>query len=112
MKINLMGHRRCCFSHSHDVEPLSGKHGQSKSHGKPGAPLEWETSLLTKGLIRGLGLSGDFEIEFQFQEEELRNWLAVYVEECPEKALRLLSEMQVEALINVAQKKQDNNAGV
>ena len=70
--------------------------------GKAGDPLEWLSPLHAKGKIEGLGLSGDFQVEFSFEVEELRNWLKEYIASKPEEAVRLLAEMHTEAVIALA----------
>ena len=57
-----------------------------------------------RGRINGLGLNGDFLIELELKPEELRNWLTMYVQEQPEDAFKLLSELKAEALIQLLQK--------
>jgi len=57
--------------------------------------------------LRGWGLSGNFLVEFQFEVGELKNWLALYVAEFPEDAIRVLAEMQAEAFILLAKLRPD-----
>ena len=46
----------------------------------------------------------DFEVRFRAHPLELRNWLKSYVTAKPEEALRLLAEMQAEAVLALARK--------
>jgi hypothetical protein len=52
--------------------------------------------------LQDLGLSGNFNVQFQFQVEELEQWLAKYLESDPTGALRLASRIQAEAICALA----------
>lgn len=110
MKLKFLGWSRAVYSHTHGVKPILG--GPSKRYplGEAGAPLKWDNALSARGKVEGLGLTGDFQVELQFDPQELRNWLIQYVAEQPEEALRLLAEMQAEATIRLVGKKEQVDA--
>src|SRR5690606_28324550 len=97
LKLKFKGWNREVFTHKREIAPLLNK-DYRYSVGEPGQPLRWETSTLAHGRITGLGLSGDFRIDFEFDLQELKNWLSVYIREHPTDAIRLLGEMQAEAI--------------
>ena len=68
-------------------------------------PLEWNANGCAEGKIRNLiNMRYDFEVRFRAHPLELRNWLKSYVTAKPEEALRLLAEMQAEAVLALARK--------
>lgn len=89
--------------HEHVVTPLSLVDGKLAPDKTPG-PITWTGPLEASGRVTGLGLSGNFLVEFNFEPEELKNWLKEYVKAEPEAALRLLAEMQAEAILALTQK--------
>lgn len=93
MKMKFRGRLREVYPHNYVVTP--GRHGSAKA----GDPLVWDSSTTAHGRIDDVGLNGNFHVQFDFDEAELRNWLSVYVAEQPTEALRMLSEMQVAAII-------------
>jgi hypothetical protein len=98
MEIEFRGWKREIVEHVRDVIPvrLSDK---SYTCGNSGDSITWMNSLTALGRVNDLGLSGSFLVEFKFTELELRNWLSQFVLSEPEAAVRLLSEMQAEAII-------------
>jgi len=87
--------------------PIQGGQNLRYPLGKSGGSLRWNSSLSASGRVKGLGLSGNFLVEFQFEVGELKNWLALYVAEFPEDAIRVLAEMQAEAFILLAKLRPD-----
>ncbi len=59
----------------------------------------WHSATSTRGKVEGLALSGDFSLRVEFEPEELRNWLSIFVRERPEESVRLLAEMHAEAIV-------------
>jgi len=101
MKLKFSGYKRKVHIHRHEVVPIKGDPSQQDSLGEPGEPLQWDSAFHAKGKVGDLSLTGGFVIEFEFRPEELRNWLLAYARENPEEALRLLGEMQAEAITNL-----------
>jgi hypothetical protein len=93
MKLTFRGWRREVYPHVHKVIALPSSYPQ-----KPGRPLKWTTPTQARGRINGLALTGDFQVDFEFTEAELKNWLMTYLEEEPEKAFALISKAQVAAV--------------
>jgi hypothetical protein len=70
-------------------------------------PLIWNSalnssSLLAIGEVNKLRLNGNYQVEFEFEQEELRNWLRKFIASKPEDAIKLLAEMQGEAILSLA----------
>lgn len=80
MQIKLEGLSRGMYIHKHDTA------------------LDWKNANNASGILYGLGLSGDFKINLEFQVEELEQWLNKYLESDPAGALRLASRIQAEAI--------------
>lgn len=95
MKLTFRGQSRVVYIHEHPVTPRGSV--------RAGAPIQWSSASVASGRVKGLGLSGNFWVEFQFEEEELRNWLQKYIEESPVKGLKLVSEMHTCAIIQLAE---------
>jgi len=93
MKMIFRGRRREAYRHEHPITP--GRCGSAI----PGDPLVWQSATKAYGRIDEVRLSGNFHVQLNFEEAELRNWILVYVEERPEEALKLISEMQAAAII-------------
>jgi hypothetical protein len=102
MKLIFNGWSRTVYTHEHDVLPIKGGPNRRAPIGKANEPLCWDNTLSARGRINNISLTGDFLVEFQFEASELRNWLSLYVKESPKDAIRLLAEMQGEAMINLA----------
>jgi hypothetical protein len=101
MKMRFEGWQRQVIAHNHDVIPVT----LSNSKFIPGEaddPLTWHAALGAFGKVNDLALSGSFLVTFTFSQEELRNWLQQFVQHKPEAAVRLLAEMQGEAIIALA----------
>ena len=64
--------------------------------------LNWQNATEASGSLQDLGLSGNFSVHFQFQVEELNQWIAKYLESDPAGALRLASRFQAEAICALA----------
>jgi len=107
MKLKFSGYKRKVRDHQHEVVPIKGDPNQNDSLGEPGEPLQWDSAFHAKGKVGDLSLTGGFYIEFEFRVEELRSWLSAYARENPEEALRLLGEMQVEAITNLIARAQE-----
>lgn len=100
MKLVLLGRGRRERRHEHEVCEVDYYHRVAK-------PLEWNGALQASGMVFGLGLTGSFVIQFIFEDCELRNWLHKYVAEKPEAALKLLAEMEAEAIIGLSQRREE-----
>jgi hypothetical protein len=101
MRIVFRGWKRELMEHHHNVVPVS----KSNNTYKPSSDersLTWTSSLQALGKVDNLALNGSFLIEFNFEEEELRNWLREFVRSNPESAVRLLAEMQAETILTLA----------
>lgn len=96
MKLEFTGWSRTVFKHKHNVQPVSQK-GGFRPEGD--GPIKWHKPLCAAGKLDGLSLSGDFLVQIEFEEAELRSWLLAYSKGSPEAALRLISEAQAEAII-------------
>ena len=97
MQLIFMGLKRSVYPHRHRVIPTPSKSGHEK--GKTSEPLKWDSATSAKGKVEGLALSGNFSMRIEFEPEELRNWISAFIEERPEEAVKLLSEMQGEAIV-------------
>jgi hypothetical protein len=93
MKLKFRGWRREVYPHNHAVAPLAGNLAL-----KPGSPMKWTGPMLARGKVCGVALTGDFQVDFEFSERELKNWLTAYLEAEPEKALALISSVQLAAV--------------
>lgn len=103
MKITFRGWKREVHKHIHEVIPVKSINN-TYTPSKPNTPIEWESATKAICQIKKLSLSGDFLVEIEFMPDELKNWLKQYVAHEPETAARILAEMQVEAMINIAKK--------
>jgi hypothetical protein len=97
MKLNFSGWRRRVKSHSHKIIPIDSTGGMYRT--KPAGPLVWASSKKVFGKVSGMGLTGDFLLEVELEDSELRSWLERFVHERPEIALPLLCEMQAKAVL-------------
>ena len=104
MKMTFHGLSRTVYSHSHEVAP--GRWGR----GKKGEPLQWSSSTVAHGRMYGLGLGGNFRVQFEFESAELRNWLTAFVRERPAEALKLLLEMQAGAIVALSESKDEEES--
>lgn len=102
MKLTFRGWNRQVYSHGHKVSPIKSGSKRRYPLGEPGEPLQWVDAKLARGRVDNLGLTGDFLVDFEFEEEELKNWLLAYAREQPGAAIRLLGEAQAEAIIALA----------
>jgi hypothetical protein len=110
MRLLFRGWRREVMEHRHSVIPVSkGSNAQGLVYqpSRDDGPLTWTSSLQALGKVDDLSLNGSFLVEFNFEEEELRNWLRQFVRENPEAAVRLLAEMQGEAILALARKTEE-----
>lgn len=95
MKMKLIGYNHRDKTHDHTVFPnMPDRKGL----------LMWEGPLRAKGRLKDLALNGSYTVEFIFEQEELRYWLQEFVEAKPEEAIKLLAEMQAEAILALNQK--------
>jgi hypothetical protein len=101
MKMLFKGWRREVMDHPHDVIPVTLS-GATFHPGEADDPLTWHAALKAFGKVVDMSLNGAFLVEFTFEQEELRNWLRRFVQSKPEAAVRLLSEMQGEAILALA----------
>lgn len=104
MKLIFKGLRREVYPHEHSVKPAPMDMGeflrrkmQSKTQNHPEELLTWDSPTFARGEIHDVKLSGDFFVEFEFQETELKNWLEKYVASDPKAAIKLLAELQLKA---------------
>ena len=102
MKVKFRGWKREVTEHEHVVLPVKEKKDKSFESGK--GLINWKSSSEALGRIKGLKLSGDFLVEFDFDESELKNWLREYIKDKPEDAVRLLAEMHGEAICTLCSK--------
>lgn len=108
MKLKFRGWQREQTIHNHSVSPVTRANGYTA--GEPDEPLTWASASQAFGKVSDLALSGSFLIEFTFEQEELRNWLRQFIASKPEAAIRLLSEMQGEALISLMRRTEERLA--
>lgn len=78
-----------------------GMKRQVQTHNRK-TTLTWICANVASGSLRGLGLTGNFRATFEFETEELEQWIAKYLEEDPAAALRLASRIQAEAICALA----------
>jgi len=98
MKIMFRGWRREVVPHNRTAQPVV-RGGGKYTQGKSGDPLVWDSANRTYARLEKLALNGSFLLQIDFDDADLRNWLKKFVAEKPEDALRLIGEMQVEALL-------------
>ncbi|MCS1407545.1 MAG: hypothetical protein M2R45_00703 [Verrucomicrobia subdivision 3 bacterium] len=98
MKMTFKGLTRSVFPHEHIVYQ---QRSDSRTNLEP--PLTWDGPLSAKGIILNVELTGNFNVSFEFEEEDLRNWLKLYTKEHPKKSVRLLAELSAEAVIKLNQ---------
>ena len=110
MKLQFRGWRREVTVHNHSVTPVRSHSGGYDPTGEPDDPLVWSSASKAYGKVKDLALSGSFLVELTFDQEELRNWLRQFVASKPEAAIKLLSEMQGEALIALMRKTEERIA--
>jgi len=85
------------YPHTHAVNPVRSS-GRSFYSIEDESHLTWTKALQAYGRIEGAALSGTFLVDFQFTEQELKNWLTKYIEEQPHEAFKLIAEAQTDAL--------------
>ena len=68
--------------------------------------MEWRHGCVSSGNIDGLFREegGDYEVELEFEDAELENWLESYIVYEPEKALNLLVKMLPKAVAKLKEK--------
>lgn len=106
MNLLFRGWKREVKEHNRGVVPVT-RSGGMYSPGECGGPLTWNSALQALGKIDDLALCGSFLVEFNFQQEELRHWLRQFVLARPEDGVRLLAEMQGEAILALAKKTEE-----
>ena len=100
MKMTFRGWRREVKPHTHSVTPVQFTGTRYVPQGA-GQPLAWDGPFHALRRVTNLGLGGSFLVDFDFNEEELENWLTEYVKANPAKALRILASTQAEAIIAI-----------
>jgi hypothetical protein len=111
MKLQFRGWKREITVHDHSVSPVTYSVAKDLyTAGEPDDPLMWASSSQAFGYVKDLALNGAFLVEFTFDQEELRNWLRQFVNSKPEAAIKILSEMQGEALIALMRKTEERLA--
>jgi hypothetical protein len=111
MKLQFRGWKREVTVHDHSVSPVT--YSASKdvyTAGEPDDALTWTSGSQAFGQVQELALNGTFLVEFTFKQEELRNWLRQFVISKPEAAIKILLEMQGEALIALMRKTEERLA--
>lgn len=93
MNMLFIGWRRQVCRHRHPVLPMKGNYLLRPAL-RPGA-LRWVDPLRARGKVSGLALSGDFQVDLEFSEKELKNWLTAYLEADYERGLELMHSVQV-----------------
>lgn len=74
--------------------PLIKDNERTGHVGSPGSPMQWWDGLSAKGYLRNLDMStGEYFVEMEFQEAELKNWLKTYIEHHPAEALEMIAEV-------------------
>ena len=101
MKLKFRGWRREVKTHEHAITALKIS-GRTYTKLGSSEPLRWNGPHKALGAIEGVGLTGDFLLEFEFNAQELENWIRSYIESEPTEALRLVSKLNAEAVIAVA----------
>lgn len=86
MDIKLEGVSRTVHIHEHKVESARWTRGQN---------------LKMLGTVKTLALSGDFDIEFTFSQEEVVSGMKKIIELEPENALVILGMLQAQAIIEL-----------
>ena len=103
MKMTFSGWRREVYPHTHTVYPVK-KNDYRFTPMERRKSLLWSEGMNTYGRVNELALSGDFLVEFEFTEAELRSWLMSYFETNPEAAQALVSKVQSDAIRNLSKK--------
>ena len=70
-----------------------GRDGRARRLGQKSDPAEWTDGCRVLGEIRSLKTNGDYEVELEFEDVELRNWLKDYIKHKPSEALELIAEV-------------------
>ena len=97
MKLTFRGWSREKKAHPHVATPVRSKdHDYSE---QPRGPLTWDSYQRVFAKLDGLGLSGDFLVEIELEEAELKSWLERFVDEKPERAIQVLARMQARAIL-------------
>lgn len=102
MKFVFSGWNRIVVLHEHNVEPVFRNEDGHFQLDKEG-PIKWHSASIAYGKLKELELGGNFLVEMRFELVELKNWIERFVDEQPEAALKLLTEMQgkaVKAVLN------------
>ena len=107
MKMVFRGWGREVVTHNHPVTPVV--EGKKYTALTKSTTLDWNGPLSALGKVSKLQLTGSFLVELNFEADELKNWLKQYVKSHPEDSIRLLAEMQAEAIIELS--KQQANTG-
>ena len=100
MKVKFRGWRREVVTHMHRFLPV--KCVRNKFSPQAPGPLSWHNGSLVYAKAANLSLSGNFLVEFEFEQLELESWLSNFAKEHPEEALALVARAQAEALIALA----------
>lgn len=109
MKLTFRGWKREVYPHHHQVLPVILDEEDDRLYERMGdGSLSWHSPARAYGKVNELELKGSFLVELDFVPEELRNWLRVFVKKRPEDAIRLLAEMQGEAIPALAAKTADS----
>jgi hypothetical protein len=98
MKMTFRGWRREIKPHTHTVTPVA-LHNQTYHIQSGLESLTWDGPRRAFGKVDKISLGGSFLIEFEFDDQELQNWLTEYVKVNPETALHMLATAQAEAII-------------
>jgi len=100
MKLTFRGWRREVWPHTHDVIPV--KKDESYRPIDRRRTVHWAEAMTAYGKLEGLALSGNFLVEFNFTETELRSWLTAYFMADPQAAQRLVAAVQADVIHRLA----------
>lgn len=104
MKISFKGYKRGERVHRHLFKPWLGEARGDDQHreylgndrtywGRPYSPMRWYLGRFSRGLIADLQLHGEYAVEVEFEDIELKNWLKSHIAAKPEEALDLIAEV-------------------
>ena len=102
MRIELSGFRRKVVEHTHEVE---SRRIPDSPRGQNSEALQWASGTEARGLIREVGLSGDFRVKVHFEKQDFENWAQVFAKTSPVSALRFASQLHTQALVEMQQQR-------
>lgn len=96
MKIELVGCGPRGKLHELGFRPWHGERNHwdgSLLYGSLGEPATWFSGRDVHGVLNGLSLHGNYEVDLRFEDAELENWLKSYIDTKPQEALVLIAKM-------------------